>query len=233
MPPMPLIRFFSPMHLSTALVGVALLCSAFAAPAQKDIKKKIYCWQEGGRKVCGDSLPASATNSARTEISAKTGVTLNQMGRVLSPAEQAIADEQARQAKLAQEQEQARKRRDMAMVMSYPNEDALRRAYQERILVADEALKTSQLGEKALRMSLVTLLDQANGLQLNGKPVAVPLLGKIRTQRADLDKQLQIMASQHTERASLDGEMADALTRYRARKQADAEMFKADIPNSQ
>ena len=35
-------------------------------------KKKLYCWNEGGRKVCGDALPANAVDSARTEISAKS-----------------------------------------------------------------------------------------------------------------------------------------------------------------
>lgn len=209
--------------LVVALVSACLATAASPALAQKEPKKKIYCWQEGGRKVCGDSLPASATNSARTEISAKTGVTLNEVGRTLTPAEQALADAQAKQIKLAQEAEQARQRRDMAMAMSYPNESALRDAYRERMSVLDEAIKGSQIGEKAIRSSLVTLLDQANALQLNSKTIPQPLLAKIRAQRADLDKQVHILGSQRNERGALDGEMEDALARYRARKQADAD----------
>ena len=33
-------------------------------------QKKLYCWNENGKKVCGDALPAEASDSARTEISA-------------------------------------------------------------------------------------------------------------------------------------------------------------------
>ena len=36
--------------------------------------KKLYCWNEHGRKVCGDALPPEAADSARTEISAKSGL---------------------------------------------------------------------------------------------------------------------------------------------------------------
>ena len=211
--------------LCAAAIAAAWLAISISTPAlaQKEAKKRIYCWYEANRKVCGDSLPASATNSARTEISAKTGVTLDEVGRTLSPAEQALADAQAKQARMAQEAEEARLRRDMAMAMSYPDEQALQSAFRERMSVLDDAIKGSQIGEKAIRSSLVTLLDQANGLQLNGKPVPQPLLGKIRAQRADLDKQVHILGTQRNQRVSLNGEMADALARYRARKQADAD----------
>src|SRR3546814_13702683 len=50
------------------------VCSSdlLAAPAlaQKPTGKKIYCWNDGDRKVCGDALPASAVDNARTEFSA-------------------------------------------------------------------------------------------------------------------------------------------------------------------
>ena len=73
---------------ATLLLG-AVLC-AYAAPKPADKGKKLYCWDEGGRKVCGDALPASAAAAARTEISAKSGRTLDTVGRALTPDERAL-----------------------------------------------------------------------------------------------------------------------------------------------
>ena len=56
-------------------------------PAQGAAGKKIYCWDEGGRRVCGDALPASAVDRARTEISAKSGMATGQVGRALTDAD--------------------------------------------------------------------------------------------------------------------------------------------------
>ena len=45
-------------------VGFAQKKPAAAKPGETPSEKKIYCWNEGGRKVCGDALPAPAANSA-------------------------------------------------------------------------------------------------------------------------------------------------------------------------
>ena len=50
--------------IHTLIAGAVVL--ALAAPlasAQDASKKKLYCWDEGGRKVCGDALPAHAVDS--------------------------------------------------------------------------------------------------------------------------------------------------------------------------
>ena len=65
------------------------------------------------------------------------------------------------------------------------------------------------------------LLDQANNLQLAGRPVPETLLTNLRSQHAELMKQQRIIAEQRVERASLDGELVDALARYRAFKNPD------------
>ncbi|MGH8082333.1 MAG: hypothetical protein ACREP7_17285, partial [Lysobacter sp.] len=65
------------------LIAAAVLF-ALASPvalAQDKPAKKLYCWNEGGRKVCGDALPAHAVDSARTEISAKSGLATAEVGR--------------------------------------------------------------------------------------------------------------------------------------------------------
>lgn len=181
-----------------------------AAPA-----KKLYCWNENGRKVCGDALPAEQAANARTEISARSGRALHRVDRTLTGQERSAAEALAREAQRAVEDERARIRRDLAMVESYATEHDLRRAFNERIVLVDEGIKTSVLGEANLRLGLVGLLTQAANLELNGKPVAKPLHDGILKQRTELTRQLQVLAAQRAERATLDGDLASALQRYR------------------
>lgn len=209
--------------MNTIRIASALLLLAFATgAAAQQAGKKLYCWNENGQRTCGDTLPPGATDLARTEINAKSGMTTGKIGRTLTDAERVAAADAQQQAATAAAAEAVRTRRDLAMVESYATEDDLRNAYGERLALVDDALKASALGEANLRRSLVTLLDQANNLELSGKPVPAPLLGKLRTQHADLLRQQRIMAEQHAERASLDGELNDAVARYRALKNPDA-----------
>jgi hypothetical protein len=145
-----------------------------------------------------------------------------QVARALTDAEKTAAASSAEQARLQAEAEAMAKRRDLAMVESYMTEADLRRAYGERISLLDDALKASILGEANLRRSIVSLLDQASGLELSGKPVPATTLANLRNQHVELMKQQRILAQQRSDRASLDSELADAVARVRAVKHPQA-----------
>lgn len=196
-------------------LATGLLLALPVAGAQ-DKAKKLYCWNEGGRKICGDALPPSAVNSARTEISSevKSGLATRRVDRALSDAERAALV----QAGKAAEVEQARLRRDEAMVESYGTEADLRRAFNARITLLDETVKASTLGVAGMRQSLVSLLRQAGDAELAGKPVPKPLAESIRTQHAQLVRQQSLLQRQRTERAAVDVELDGALKRYRELK---------------
>jgi hypothetical protein len=134
--------------------------------------------------------------------------------RALTPEERRAAEEAARQARLQADSEAARVRRDLAMVESYATEADLRRAFGERIVLVEESIKTSVLGEANLRRGLVSLLDRAANLELGGKPVPRPLREDILRRHADLGRQRQILAGQRADRAALDAELTDTLKRY-------------------
>ena len=213
--------------MNTRIAIVASLLFIAAAPALAQPKpaaaeKKLYCWNENGRKVCGDALPADAVDSARTEISPRSGLRVGEVGRALTAEERAAAEAQAAREKQAADAEAARTRREMAMAVSYNTEDDLRAAFGERIVLVDEALKTSRMGVSNLRLSVLSLLRQAADLELQNKPVPKALAGNIRTQHADLVRQQAIMQDQLDERASLDADLEYALERYRALKQPKA-----------
>jgi hypothetical protein len=136
--------------------------------------------------------------------------------------ERASAAVAAEQAQAVADARTTAERRDLAMVESYSTEADLRRAYGERTALLDTGMKASGMGETNLRLSMVSLLNQASDLELSGKPVPQVLVVKLQTQHGDMVKQKRILAQQQRDRAALDSELADALTRYRTLKQAEA-----------
>ena len=208
--------------VALALCGMGSATAQTAAPAQK----KIYCWNESGRKVCGDALPASAVDSARTEFSVKSGMATGSVERALTDDERSAAAVAAEAARRQAEADAMQKRRDLAMVESYMTEDDLRRAYGERTALLDETLMASRLGVSNLRLSLLSLLRQAGDMELADAPVTRKLTDSIQRQHAELLRQRQILLAQEEDRAELDRELADSVQRYREMRQGS----KAPVP---
>lgn len=206
--------------VSRIIVALALLALATSTGAQnKAGGKKLYCWNQNGQRTCGDTLPPGATDLARTEISVKSGLATGTVARALTAEERAAAVVAAQQAEVDAAAEAASQRRDMAMIESYVTEADLRRAYNERIILLDLAIKASLLGETNLRASLVSQLNQASGIELDGKPVPPATLAHIRNQHSELRRQQRILERQRRDRIDLDGELEEAVDRYRKLKQ--------------
>lgn len=210
------------MKMLHAPLWLALATALVAAPvgAQKAEagKKKLFCWNEGGRKVCGDALPATAVDSARTEISATSGLPTRQVGRAPTEAERQAAAQEAEAARVAQQAEAARRMREMAMAESYATEDELRRAFSERMALLDDTIKAGQLSIGGLRQSLVSLLRRAGEAELAGRPVPVPLTGSIQTQHAELIRQQALLGTHLKHRREIDADLEHALQTYRELK---------------
>ena len=203
------------------LAALPLTAGAQRAPAKTPtpaVDRKLYCWEENGVQVCGDTVPADALDRARTEISAQRGHRTGTVARAPSPEERAEAAAAARAQAEAELAEAERRRRDLAMVESYATEADLRRAYGERITLVDESLRTSELSIANLRQSLLSLLRQAAERELLGQPVGKVLAAGIQSQHADLRRQQAIMERQLADRASLGSDLEGALERYRGMK---------------
>ncbi len=219
------------LFVAMALAFCAMLGASACAEVQAQAKptanakaqKKFFCWNENGRKVCGDALPPAAANAARTEISAKSGLATGQVARAQTESERAEAAVSAAAAQKQADAEAIQKRRDLAMVESYMTEADLRRAYGERTSLLDETLKASQLGLSNLRLSLITLLRQAGDAELDKTPVPKRLANSILQQHIDLIRQQRMLVDQRRDRAALDAELADAVRRYRELKLSNAD----------
>ena len=195
-------------------LGLALGVASIASAQQKPKERKLYCWDEGGRRVCSDALPASAVGRQRTEFDTKTGTSVNRLGREMTAEERARAALEDEKLKA----DAVRARREMAMVVSYDTEEELKRSFSNRFELVEESLKGSELALVNLHNSLVSLLRQANALELESKPVTNLLRRKILTQHAELQALRALKQRQETERAALNAEFQEALARYRVLK---------------
>lgn len=215
-------KLYAPLALAWIATLLVAPVSAGAAgkqnPQQEAGKKKLYCWNEAGRKVCGDALPASATDSARTEFSPKSGMPTAKVSRALTPEERAAAAAQARLTEQSQFQARAQRMREHAMAESYATEADLRRAFGERMDLLDDTIKAAQLSIGGLRQSLISLLRQAGEAELAGKPVPSNLNGTIQSQHTELMRQQAMLVNHRQDRSAIDAELAHALETYRGLK---------------
>lgn len=201
------------------LTGAALIACMFGAAAQdKAPSKKLYCWTENGRKVCGDSLPAEAVDRARTEISARSGMRSGQVDRSLTAEERVARDVENKRLAVAAESKAAMARRDIALADSYETEEELRRAYRLRYDLVDESMKSSKMALHNLRQSLLRLLDQANERELAGEKIPKMLADNIGMRRQEFVALQANYQQQQVARAGIDAELQSAVQRYRAMK---------------
>jgi hypothetical protein len=210
-------KLYAPLALALA----AVLLAGPAGAQKKKVateKKRLYCWNEGGRKVCGDALPAAAVDSARTEISPRSGLPTSQVDRALTADERVAAAAQAEIDRQKQFKEAALRMREHAMAESYATEADLHRAFNDRIALLDDTIKAAQLSIGGLRQSLISLLRKAGEAELAGKPVPAKLTGTIQTQHAELLRQQGLLAVHRQNRSEIDVELDHALQTYRALK---------------
>ena len=207
-----------PRHPLAGACLLALLPMLASGAPPSSTAKKLYCWNDGGRRICSDALPPEAASRARAEINPRSGMRTADIQRTLTAEERAAQARDNELLKAQADAEAARERRDLAMVDSYATETDLRRAYGARITLLDETLQASKLGVINLRTSVLRLLEQAAEHELAGKPVPVTLASTIRTQRAELLRQQRIYALQQRGRSTLDAELLTAVERYRALK---------------
>ncbi len=200
--------------LRIALTAAVLGWVSLAGAQNKTPDKKLYCWNENGRKICSDSLPASAVDRQRVEINQTSGTAVSSIARALTEVER---DQQATAAKAA-ESETARLRREMAMVQTFSTEVDLERSFRNRFELLDASLKSSALGIKNLRQSLMSILHTANDMELENKPVGKRTIDKLRTHQQELRQLTTMQQRQTQERAELDVQFQSALLRYRELK---------------
>ena len=124
----------------------------------------------------------------------------------------------AAQTQLDKMAELTRQRTEQAMLVTYSDEDALRRVFSERQEVLDNNLKTARYNVASLRDSLVALLGAAGDRELAGAAVADKQADLIRQRHAQLRSQQRLQASFEQQQVALKAEIETILQRYRELK---------------
>jgi len=203
---------------ATALLALAALALPALAQNKPEAGKKLYCWDEGGRRICSDTLPAEAVNNAREEFNARSGLRSAEVQRALTAEEQADAALAAAQAQVDAAAVETRKRTEQAMLSTYGSEDALRRVFNERAAIVDNNIQTAAYNVASLRDALATQLQAAGNKELSGQKIADKQADDIRQRHRELQAQLRLQAAFERQRKALDVEIDETLARYRVLK---------------
>lgn len=203
--------------MKTKLICLAVIAAVLAAGAAvaKDKPKKLYRWVDKDGKVqFSDTLPAEALEHARTEISSESGRTTGEVGRALTPEEQAEADriaaEKAREQRTAEQQRQT----EEAMLASFQSEEELRRSFGMRVTLMQENLNAIEAGIGSQRTSLTSLLAEASEAELAGKAVNARQAATIRELHQEMAKQQNMLVVKQAELMRLDQELEYLVKRF-------------------
>ena len=206
---------------SATIITALMLLAAVPALAQNkpaDTGKKLYCWDEGGKRTCSDTLPPEAVNNAREEFNARSGLRSAEVQRALTAEEQADAALADAQAQVDAAAVETRKRTEQAMLSTYGSEDALRRVFCERAAIVDNNIKTAAYNVASLRNALATQLQAAGNKELSGQKVSEKQDADIRQRHGELQAQLRLQAAFEHQRKTLEVEINETLARYRVLK---------------
>jgi len=203
-------------------IAALLVLAALAAPAsaqnRADPGKKLYCWNQGNERICSDTLPPEAVNSAREEFNARSGTRSAEIQRALTAEERADAALAEAQAKVDAAAAETRKRTEQAMLATYASEDDLRRVFAERTDIVDNNINTAVYNVASLREALAAQLLSAGNKELAGQKVADKQAADIRQRHTELLAQLRLLRAFEQQRKAMEVEIAESLVRYRELK---------------
>ena len=211
------------MRAATTWVAVALACAAalpgnVAAQAKPPAAKKLYCWDQGGQRICSDTLPPEAVNRAREEFNSRSGMRSGEVSAAQSAEERADAAALAAQAQIDKAAEDTRKRTEQALLTTFETEDQLRRVFSQRVDIADNLIQTARYNVTSLREGLATLLRTAGDRELSGNKVGEKQSADILQRHRELLAQQRLLTSFQGQRARLDEEIEATVGRYRELK---------------
>lgn len=208
-------------QLLAVCLGAALIAGAVAQ--EKSQEKKIYRWVDKSGKVhISDQLPPEAVDQARKEYSASSGTLKKEVRPQLTPAEQALAQQQAKLEAEALEQAEKAKRIEQGMMINFETEQELQRSFDERTDLLQQTIASLKASIQSRRATVISTLNELSDLELEGKPLPEAKIKQIRSNHALILKQTGQMARLTTSFDALKGEFAATLDRYRQLKSGQA-----------
>jgi len=204
-------------QLLVACLGLALIG---AGQAQE---KKIYRWVDKSGKVhISDQLPPEAVDQARKEYSASSGTLKGDVQHQLTPAERALAQQQAQLEAEALAQAEKAKRIEQGMMINFETEQDLQRSFDERTDLLQQTITSLKASIQSRRAVIISILNELSDLELQGKPLPEAKIIEVKSNHALITKQGAQMARMSKNFEALKGEFAATMERYRQLKSGSA-----------
>jgi hypothetical protein len=211
------------MHRSVFITFIALsLGLAGTAAAWQGSNTGVhYRWVDGsGLPHFSDSLTDDAVKYGYDIIN-KEGLVVTHVGRQLSPAERVAAQKQAAEEAAQQRAMEERKRTDMQLLNTYPDEDALKAQQQQVLESLDEQMATTRVNLHSQDGALTDLLSRAADNERAKQPVPKFLVDQIATQRNVVANERALLERQKVNRDAMVQQQAQELQHYRELRAAE------------
>ena len=194
-------------HLCLLLL-LAPLSASQAAP------KIFKCKNANGEVFYSQVYDATKCGGGGSEIS-EHGVAVRTIDRIKTPeelaAEKVIAEQEAEAARI----EEARRRADEVLAISYPSEDDLKRGFDEEIEAIDSTIESANLSIRSHQKSLAQWLAVAAEAERANKPVPDDVSANISMVRGHLQEQRALIAKGKKDKVKAKARFDDRLARYR------------------
>lgn len=200
-------------HILFAFIGFSLLSSTYAQ------EKKIYRWVDKDGKVqLSDQLPPDMVDKARKEYNASSGSLQKSIQTQLTPAEQAIAQQQVEIEAEALAQAAKAKRIEQGMLINYENEQELQHSFDERTELLQQTIISLKASIQSRRASVINALNELSDMELNGQALPDAKIKLIQNNHAAINKQTQQLNRLSISYDSLKSEFAQTMDKYRELK---------------
>ena len=213
--------------LLTVFLGAALISGVAAQDAKE---KKIYRWVDKDGKVqISDQLPPDAVDRARKEYNAKTGSLRNDVQSQLSPAEKAVAEQQAKAEAAAMAAIKA-KRIEQGILINYETEKELQRFFDERTNLLKQTIISLKASIQSRRALLISTLNELGEAEMKGQALDAGKLKMLAETQMLVAKQTEQKDRLNVSYRALQAEFALTLEKYRGMK-PEADIRRAALPD--
>lgn len=195
-------------------IPLALLLGTVASCASAKEGKIYKCKSSSGETFYSQVYDATKCGGGGAEMNPE-GIAIKEFERAKTPeelaAEKAIAEQEAE----VQRIEEARRKADEVLAVSYPSEDDLERGFREELEAIDSAVETANLSIRSRQKSLAQWLAVAAEAERADKPVPENVSTSITMVREQLQAQRAIVAQAAIDKLRAEVNFKDRLQRYR------------------
>jgi hypothetical protein len=199
------------VFITSVVFSLGLVGTAFA----QTTAKVHYRWVDaGGLTHFSDSLTDDAVRYGYDVIN-NDGQVVTHVGRLMTAAERAAAQKQAAEQAAQQSAVEARKRGDLNLLNTYPDEAALKEQQQQVLESLDEQMSTTRVNLHTQDAALTDLLNRAADNERAKQSVPKSLADQISAQRNVVANERDLLHRQEANREIVVQQQAQDLQHYR------------------